>query len=73
MYPRDHNPPHFHALYGEHEGVFGIVSLELTEGGLPSRATALVLEWARQHQTELLLAWNQRAAGSRMEPIAPLP
>jgi hypothetical protein len=24
MYPDDHNPPHFHAVYGEHEAEVGI-------------------------------------------------
>ena len=34
---RDHNPPHFHALYGEHEAVIEINSISVVEGRLPSR------------------------------------
>ena len=39
---RDHNPPHFHALYGEHEAVIEIRSISVVEGRLPARARRLV-------------------------------
>jgi hypothetical protein len=42
MYYRDHSPPHFHAIYGEHEGVFEIAAGAMTEGHLPRRARVLV-------------------------------
>ncbi len=29
----DHNPPHFHAVYGEYIGAFDINTLEMIEGG----------------------------------------
>ena len=29
MFWRDHNPPHFHALYGEHEAVFDLRDLRV--------------------------------------------
>ncbi len=44
MFWRDHAPPHFHALYAEHEPQIDIRTLEVLEGGLPKRALALVLE-----------------------------
>ena len=72
MYPREHNPPHFHAFYAEHEAVVDISTIRISEGALPSRAAALVLEWAALHQQELSRAWEQRVAGRRIEPIAPL-
>ncbi|MGB3300421.1 MAG: DUF4160 domain-containing protein [Phormidesmis sp.] len=34
----DHPPPHFHAVYGEHNALIGIESLEIIEGDLPTRA-----------------------------------
>jgi len=43
---RDHGPPHFHALYAEHEALIDIRTLEVMQGSLPNRALALVLEWA---------------------------
>jgi hypothetical protein len=36
MYYRDHNPPHFHATYGEHRAQIVIATLEPLFGGLPS-------------------------------------
>ena len=34
----EHNPPHFHAIYGEYMGAFDIQTLEMIEGDLPSKA-----------------------------------
>jgi hypothetical protein len=35
MYWDDHPPPHFHALYGEHEAQYNIATLDITNGTLP--------------------------------------
>lgn len=32
MYYEDHAPPHFHAIYGEHEAVMEIATGEMLEG-----------------------------------------
>ena len=32
---KEHNLPHFHAQYGEHEGLFDIRTLELIDGEPP--------------------------------------
>jgi len=53
MYYDDHPPPHFHAIYGEHEAKIAIDSLEVIEGRLPRRALGLVLDWAELHREEL--------------------
>ena len=42
----EHNPPHFHVVYGEYAGVFDIQSLIMTEGDLPAKAQELVKECA---------------------------
>ncbi|MHB1692963.1 MAG: DUF4160 domain-containing protein [bacterium] len=34
----DHNPSHFHARYGDHNGVIKIDNFALIEGFLPPRA-----------------------------------
>jgi hypothetical protein len=44
LFWREHGPPHFHALYGEHEVLIDIRTLEVCQGSLPKRALALVLE-----------------------------
>ncbi|MBQ6773601.1 MAG: DUF4160 domain-containing protein [Synergistaceae bacterium] len=57
---KEHNPPHFHALYGEYTGEFDINTLSMLEGDLPPRAVELVREWAELHQKELLEMWNNQ-------------
>ncbi len=54
MYFIDHNPPHFHAEYGEYRAEYNIKTLEILDGKLPRRANSLVLEWASIHRDELL-------------------
>jgi hypothetical protein len=73
MYFRDHPPPHFHALYGEHQATIDIEHAEVIEGGLPARALSLVREWAIINKEQLLDNWRlcqQKEAPAR---IAPLP
>ena len=66
MYYNDHNPPHFHAEYGDGQMVVDIDTLAVIGGRLAPRATGLVMEWAAQHQDELRDAW---ALARRMEPL----
>jgi hypothetical protein len=73
MYFLDHNPPHFHAEYQGHEAEFDIRTLELLIGKLPTRAHALVLEWAVQHRQELLTNWEHAVNRESITPIDPLP
>ncbi len=72
MYWNDHAPPHFHALYAEHEAVIDIRTLALIEGNLPRRAMALVLEWAQEHRKELEEDWMLCAHNQTPRKINPL-
>ena len=54
----EHGVPHFHAVYGEFNGVFAIETLEMIEGDLPSRSQKLVKEWASLYKDELLRMWQ---------------
>ena len=72
MFFQDHAPPHFHALYAEHEALIDIRALKVMEGQLPRRALALVMEWAEAHQNELMEAWNLCARNQMPNKIAPL-
>ncbi len=72
MYFSDHQPPHFHAVYGEDEALIVIETLTVYRGDLPKRAMALVLEWANLHRPELQRDWNLAREGQTIEPIAPL-
>ena len=58
MYGKDHNPPHFHAQYGEYEILIKIENLSVYAGWLPSRAFGLVMEWTSLHQQELMQNWE---------------
>ncbi len=60
MYFKEHGVAHFHAIYGEFNGVFDIEKLELIEGDLPQRALRTVKEWAEQYQSELLRMWKEK-------------
>ena len=58
MFYNDHNPPHFHAVYENSEGVFTINSLEMIQGDLPPRIQGIIIEWASIHKRELLENWK---------------
>ena len=58
MYFREHGAPHFHAIYGEFNGVFDVKTLEMIEGDLPGRAQRLVLDWAERYKDELEQMWQ---------------
>ena len=58
MYFREHGAPHFHAIYGEFNGVFDVTSVEMIEGDLPPRAQRLVRDWAEKYKNELQRMWE---------------
>jgi len=58
MFWREHAPPHFHALYGEHEALIDIRTLEVIAGQLPRRALAMTVEWALEHRQGLMEDWE---------------
>jgi hypothetical protein len=73
MFYDDHNPPHFHARYGSERIVIDINSLRVLEGQISPRALGLVIEWASQHQSELLQNWELARDNQPLKKIAPLP
>ena len=54
----EHNPPHFHAIYGEHMAAIDIQNSTVLEGELPKKAMEMVLEWNEIHKNELLNIWK---------------
>jgi hypothetical protein len=72
MFYNDHNPPHFHAEYGDDEALININNLAVFHGNLPARALGLVIEWAAQHQDELHKSWEKVRLQQSPEKIAPL-
>jgi hypothetical protein len=72
MYYNDHAPPHFHVRYGKQRAVIGIDPPIVLQGRLSPRARALVLEWAAQHQLELVADWElarRQAPLNRIDPL----
>jgi hypothetical protein len=65
-------PARFHAIYDDAELVVAINPLRIVEGNAPQRVCDLVLEWAAQHQRELLEAWNRLTLLETPPRIAPL-
>ena len=72
IYYRDHNPPHFHAIYGSSEAVIDIRTGAILEGKLPRRAGKLVSEWRDLHRDELLADWVLAELQQPLLPIEPL-
>jgi len=72
MYFNEHNPPHFHAEYNEFKASIAINSLGLVEGKLPPKVMSLVVEWAQEHQAELLENWNSLKETGKVFKIKPL-
>jgi hypothetical protein len=71
MYHSEHGPPHFHARYGEQEGVLSVGGA-LLRGGLSPRVLRLVREWSRIHRGALLRNWNRARRCRALERIPPL-
>jgi hypothetical protein len=72
MFFDDHNPPHFHAFYGEYEVLIDINTFAVFAGNLPARALGLVIEWATLHQDELLNDWEKARVQEPLNTIEPL-
>ncbi len=72
VFYNEHNPPHFHARYGEYKAAIDIETLRILEGSLPPRVLGLDVEWASQHKDELMQDWE--LAGKELPPakIEPL-
>lgn len=58
--PKEHEPPHIHALYGEYVGIFDLKSHEMTDGDLPLKAQNLVKEWLQINDLNLQKMWNSQ-------------
>lgn len=73
MFVKDHNPPNFHAKYGEDKAIISIKSGELIEGNLPPRALRLIKEWVDLYKDELMLNWlSAQSSIPKLKKIEPL-
>ena len=67
----DHEPPHFHARYGEQEVIVGIISGMVT-GQMSKRALHMLFEWMEVHREDLMESWNLARERKSLKQIAPL-
>jgi hypothetical protein len=72
MYYDEHNPPHFHARYGDQKARIAIETLSVVAGELSPRVLGLVTEWASLHRNELMEDWKLARELSALKKIAPL-
>ena len=72
MYYNEHNPPHFHARYGDYKIEIAIKTMSILAGKLPPKALGLIMEWATQHQDELMDDWELARQNAELKKIAPL-
>ncbi len=66
--PKEHEPSHIHALYGEYMGEINIRTLEMIEGDLPVKAQNLVREWLALYSDQLQAMWDSQV----LEKLPPL-
>ena len=55
---RDHNPPHFHAIYGGTEVTVDIHNPRV-RGAVPKRVGRMIRLWALLHREELITSWHR--------------
>lgn len=70
--PKEHNPPHIHAIYSEDEAVFRIADGEITAGSIPAKQVRLVQAWIEIHREDLMANWSLCQNGEEPYPIDPL-
>lgn len=55
--PKEHEPSHIHALYGEYVGIFNLQTHKMMDGDLPQKAQTLVEEWITINGDKLQEMW----------------
>ena len=66
--PKEHEPSHIHALYGEYMGEFNVRTMEMEKGDLPVKEQEIVREWLSLHQDELQKMWDTQMI-SKLPPL----
>jgi len=66
-----HNKPHIHAIYGDHEAVIAVDG-ELLAGSLPKKQYRIVDGWLSLREDDVYRAWNQAVRGEQFSKVDPL-
>ncbi len=67
----EHNPPHFHAKYGDFKIIVQIKT-GIIEGRFPNSELKRVIEWYEIHKDELLKNWHSIIETGDFTKIEPL-
>ncbi|TAL57635.1 MAG: DUF4160 domain-containing protein [Bacteroidetes bacterium] len=67
----DHNPPHFHAWYGDFK-ITVTINEGVVNGQMPQRALKMIFDWMAIHRDELLQDWENAKNKIPLNKIEPL-
>lgn len=67
----DHNPPHFHAKFGDKNVLVNINSCQIEDGTLPKVKALKVLTWAAKNKKALSKNWKLAKNKKPLEQIPP--
>ena len=69
---KQHNVPHIHARYQEHEVIVSIPDGDVLQGNIPNSKMKLLQAWIELHKEELVANWELAASGQQPYKIEPL-
>jgi len=69
---KEHNPPHFHAIYQDYE-ISVDIKTGLVNGKMSKRALKMIFEWLDLYKDELMEDWNLAQDRKTLLKISPLP
>ena len=69
---RQHNLPHIHVKYQEHNAVLSIPEGDIIAGNMPKKKLRLVQAWVYIHQDELIADWELASTGREIFKIEAL-
>ena len=64
-----HNPPHFHARYGEYDISVSIRDSRVLAGGLPKSKERILFKWAEEQRQELMTRRDDAQHGREISPL----
>jgi hypothetical protein len=67
IYPKDHLPPHLHAIYAELSCMISIVTGDVLEGKLPRKKLDEVRAWLDAHRGQVAYYWTEISNGRNIE------
>jgi hypothetical protein len=62
LWPNDHPPPHFHAIFAEHEARLSIETGDVLSGGLPKAKLKAVHLWLDENRDSISRRWSDLRA-----------